>query len=125
MIAQAETKAKAAGQLITFRVMDAADPRLAVPPFDLILGRHLLWALPEPARVLERWVRLLAPGGRLLLIEGYWHTGGGLHAQAVVEALPADLTNILVQNLSDRTVLWGGAVTDERYALVADLPATV
>ncbi len=124
MIAQAETKASAAGQRITFKVMDAANPQLAEPPFDVIVCRHLLWALPEPACALQRWVGMLAPGGRLLLIEGYWKTSGGLHAQAVVEALPAGLTNVLIQNLSDLPALWGGAVTDERYAVIADLPAT-
>ncbi len=66
---------------------------------------------------------MLAPSGRLLLIEGYWYTGGGLHAQEVVEALPTSLTNVLVQNLSDQAALWGGEVTDERYAVIADLPA--
>ncbi len=122
MVAHAELKALAAGHRIAFTVMDASDPQLSTQRFDGILCRHLLWTLPEPALVLRRWMDMLAPGGRLLLIEGYWKTGG-LHAHAVTQALPALLTNVLVQNLSDQSALWGGAVMDERYAVIADLPA--
>lgn len=125
MIAQAIAKAQAAGQSITFKVMEASDPQLSPQHFDLIVCRHLLWALPEPALVLQRWVKLLAPEGRLLLIEGYWHTGGGLHAAEVVAMLPTVLTGVTLQNLSDQPALWGGAVVDERYAVIADLPANV
>ena len=124
MIAQAQAKAQAVGRAIPFHVMDAARPHLPSQPFALILCRHLLWALPEPALVLRRWTDLLAPGGRLLLIEGYWHTGGGLHAEAVVAALPPAMVNVVVQVLSAQPTLWGGAVTDERYLIVADLPTT-
>ncbi len=122
MVAQAQAKAQAAGQRITFQVMDASDPRFAPQHFAVIICRHLLWALPEPDRVLQRWVDLLVPGGRLVLIEGYWHTGGGLHAQQIVEALPALMRGVVVQNLSDQATLWGNPVSDERYVVVADLP---
>ena len=120
MIDQARAKAHAAGQKISFQVMDAATPDFAPDPFDLIVCRHLLWALPEPERVLQRWVKLLAPGGRLLLIEGYWHTGGGLHAQQILAMLPPTLSVVVVENLRDRPDLWGATVTDERYLVVAD-----
>ncbi|MCL5998876.1 MAG: methyltransferase domain-containing protein [Chloroflexi bacterium] len=123
MVARAEAKAPTAGQRITHKVMDAANPQLVPQRFDVIVCRHLLWALPAPPLVLRRWVELLAPAGRLLLIEGYWKTGGGLHSYEIVEALPASLTGILVQDLSGQPELWGGWVTDERYAVIADLSA--
>lgn len=121
MIARAEAKANAAQQSITFHVMDAAFPQLPTQQFDVVICRHLLWALPEPNQVLQRWVQLLKPGGRLLLIEGFWHTGAGLHSHQIVGALPASLTNIAVQNLSDQPDLWGSQVNDERYLIKADL----
>ena len=121
MISLAAMKAVAAGQSITFQVMDAAFPQLSLQHFDALVCRHLLWALPEPAQVLRRWVTLLKPGGRFMLIEGYWNTGAGLHAREIIEALPAALINILVQDLSDQPEFWGGAVSDERYAISADL----
>jgi SAM-dependent methyltransferase len=123
MIAHAQAKAKHSGYSIQFQVMDAAYPQLAPEQFDAIVCRHLLWALPEPDQVLRRWVRLLKPRGRLLLIEGFWHTGAGLHADQITEALPNSLTNVSVQNLNDQTDLWGGKVNDERYLITAELLA--
>ena len=83
--------------------------------------RHLLWALPEPKQVLQRWVEFLKPKGRLLLIEGYWWTDAGLHAEEVITMLPPGFTNISIQDLSKDPNLWGGAVSDERYAVIAKL----
>ena len=122
MIERARAKAAAAGQNIAFHIMDAAFPALPPQQFDAVICRHLLWALPEPAEVLQRWVGLLRPGGRLALIEGFWSTGAGLRAGDLVALLPSALTNVVVESLSDRPALWGGAVTDERYAISADLP---
>ena len=123
MILQAKAKAAAAGQSISFQVMDATFPQLPLQHFDSIVCRHLLWALPEPARVLRRWVELLKPSGRLVLIEGYWKTGSGLHVQEIVAALPPTLINVAIQDLTDQPELWGSAVSDERYAIVVDLLA--
>jgi len=121
MLTLAEAKARAAGQTIRFQVMDAAFPQFPPGQFDALVCRHLLWALPGIDQVLHRWVSLLKPGGRLLLVEGYWFTGGGLHAPELVAALPASLTNIAVRNLSDQPDLWGGPCSDERYCIIADL----
>jgi SAM-dependent methyltransferase len=101
--------------------MDAAFPQLPHNQFDVIICRHLLWALPEPAQVLRRWAELLKSKGRLLLIEGYWETGGGLQAKQITEILPPSFSGYMVQDLSDNPNLWGKKVTDERYAIVADL----
>jgi 2-polyprenyl-3-methyl-5-hydroxy-6-metoxy-1,4-benzoquinol methylase len=120
MVALARAKAAAQGHAILFHVMDAAFPRLRPgQQFSAILCRHLLWALPEPRSVLQRWADLLEPGGMLLLIEGFWHTGSGLHADEVVGAIPASFSKIAVHPLSDQPALWGGPVTDERFLVVA------
>ena len=119
MIARARVKARAFGQRIDFQVMDAAAPQFPPAAFDALVCRHLLWALPDPLRVLQRWAELLKPGGRLLLVEGYWSTGAGLHAPQLLAALPPVLTLISMQNLSGQADLWGGPVSDERYALCA------
>ena len=121
MIAHAKTKAAAHGRSVTFLVMDAAAPALPAGSYDAIVCRHVLWALPDTAAVLARWAALLRPGGRLLLIEGFWHTGGGLHAADLLALLPPSLLHATVHDLSGRIDLWGGPVADERYAITADL----
>lgn len=121
MISLARAKAARQGYHIEFRVMEAAFPQLPNNHYGVIVCRHLLWALPEPAQVLQRWAALLKPRGRLLLIEGHWGTGGGLHAKQVTAMLPAAFSAFLIQDLSDHPDLWGKAVSDERYAIVADL----
>ena len=78
-----------------------------------MLCRHVLWALPDPAAALRHWIDLLAPGGRLVLVEGRWFNGAGLSAAetvALVEATgrPAELTRL------PEPVYWGRAITDER-----------
>ena len=120
MISLARAKAAAHGLQIEFHVMDAAFPRFSGQPFDVIVCRHVLWALPEPAQVLQRWSELLKPKGRLILIEGFWATGAGLHAQEILPMLPPSFTYVSNQNLSDNPKYWGGHVTDERYSIIAD-----
>jgi 2-polyprenyl-3-methyl-5-hydroxy-6-metoxy-1,4-benzoquinol methylase len=121
MIALAEAKAKKAQQSIRFQVMDAAFPEFPSQQFDAIICRHLLWTLPEPEQVLQRWTKLVKPEGRLLLIEGFWHTGAGLHATDILAMLPESTSEVNLQNLSDQADFWGSAVTDERYIITAVL----
>lgn len=123
MIDLAREKAARLGHHIEFEVMDAAFPQLQPHQFDGIVCRHLLWALPDPAGVLGRWAELMRPGGRLLLIEGFWETGGGLHAKQIIEMLPPSFLLISHQDLSDHPALWGKPVSDERFAIIADLAA--
>ncbi|NUS50409.1 MAG: SAM-dependent methyltransferase, partial [Nocardioidaceae bacterium] len=72
----------------------------------------------DPADALRRWAALLRPGGRLVLVEGFWSTGAGLRADqttALVEGLgrAAELTR-----LRD-PAYWGRVVDDERYVVLS------
>ena len=120
MLARAEAKASSSRQQITFKVDDAADPHITLQRFDVIVCRHVLWSLPDRTQALRRWAELLLPSGCMILIEGFWHTGAGLHAQEIVEALPSSMTNVAVHNLSLQPRLWGKAVADVRYAVLAE-----
>lgn len=120
MISFAQTKAATQGLQVEFHVMDAASPRLGHQRFDVILCRHLLWTLPEPKQVLQRWAELLKENGRLILIEGHWETGAGLRAEEIIEILPATFIKFSLQELSQNANFWGKAVRDERYAIIAD-----
>ena len=120
MLAIAKNKAADQGLQIAFHLMNAAIPQFDHKQFDIILCRHLLWALPEPKDVLQRWAALLKQKGRFVLIEGYWGTGSGLHASEIIEMLPSSFATIVVQDLSGNPGLWGKEITDERYAIIAE-----
>jgi ubiquinone/menaquinone biosynthesis C-methylase UbiE len=117
MIRLARAKARAAGVAVDFVRGDAADPPFAEASFDLVLARHVLWAFENPDAVLQRWVDLLAPDGRLILIEGQWSTGAGLSASECRSLVLQHRVEADLQHLSENTQLWGRPVDDDRYLI--------
>ena len=113
MVSRARIKAPQAH----FFVADAADPPLPDGHYDAVLCRHVLWALPDPAGAVDRWTRLLADPGILLLIEGRWDTGAGLAAADVEKLVRRSMARVEVLPLDD-PALWGSPISDERYAVV-------
>jgi SAM-dependent methyltransferase len=101
-----------------FTVGDAADPPLPRRSYDVVLCRHVLWALADPRAALGRWVDLLAPEGRLVLVEGSWSTGAGLSAAETVALLDEAGRPASVRRLVD-PAYWGRPIEDERYVVVA------
>ncbi|MBV7695278.1 bifunctional 2-polyprenyl-6-hydroxyphenol methylase/3-demethylubiquinol 3-O-methyltransferase UbiG [Streptomyces sp. TRM70350] len=114
-------RAKPAGRDAVFLVGDAAAPPVGERRFDVVLVRHVLWALPDPGRALRHWWALLRPGGRLVLVEGVWGTVApvGMAAERVRELLAPVAGAVRVERLSQDPALWGRVVDDERYAVVA------
>ncbi|MFD7448008.1 class I SAM-dependent methyltransferase [Kitasatospora sp. NPDC059827] len=136
MVARARAKLAAAGLAGRFLVGDAGVPPVREGGFDVLLSRHLIWTLPDPERALRAWVRLLRPGGRLVLVEGRWREageqatlyvagaerlpwGGGVGADELAAAVRPLVAELRVEPLGADADLWGGPVHDERYALVA------
>lgn len=72
MIERARHKAQHDGLEVEFCVGDAVDLDLPDETYDLVVARHVIWNLPDPARGVAEWLRVLRPGGRLALIEGKW-----------------------------------------------------
>jgi SAM-dependent methyltransferase len=118
MVAAAEAKARAAAVAARFRQGDAAAPPYPPGAADVILSRHVLWALPDPDAALARWAALLAPGGRLVLVEGRWSTGAGIPADACRELVLRHRREAVVERLDD-PALWGREIDDERYVVVS------
>jgi len=114
-------RAKLAGRDAAFLVGDATAPPVGEQRFDVVLVRHLLWALPDPGRVLRHWRELVRPGGRLVLVEGVWGTVSpvGLPADLLTDLLAPLAGEVRVERLSQDALLWGREVADERYAVVA------
>ncbi len=117
MIGRARAKALAAGAPARFAIGDASRPALSPGSFDVVLARHLVWALPDAAASLRAWVHLLAPGGRLVLVEGRWGNVSGLSADELRAVVGPLVREVAVTPLTDEA-LWGKAIDDERYALV-------
>lgn len=71
MLALAKEKAATAGAVVRFEHADAENLPFAASSFDLVMTRHVLWTLPHPEAALDEWVRVLRPGGRLVVIDGH------------------------------------------------------
>ena len=75
MIAEARRKAKARGLIVRFQQADAEQLPFARGRFDLVMSRHLLWTLPHPEAAIDEWIRVLRPGGRLVVVDGQFDVG--------------------------------------------------
>lgn len=131
----AAARAKCAGRDAAFLVGDAVAPAVGKGRFAAVVVRHLVWTLPDPHAALRRWVTLLRPGGRLVLVEGRWAGvgatapyaqgtdrmpwAGGASAHALVEALEPYVATLSVEDLSSDPRLWGRQVSDVRYVVLA------
>ena len=118
--------AKAAGRDasrggVRFVVGDAAAPPLPAASYDVVLCRHVLWAMPDPAAALRTWLGLLVPGGRLVLVEGRWSTGAGLAAAETVALVEAAGRTASLTRLPEPRY-WGREIADERYVVVSAGP---
>jgi SAM-dependent methyltransferase len=118
MIRRAREKNKRTIPRPAFTVADAADPPLRKGSFDVVLSRHVLWAMPDPAVALRNWIELLTPGGLLILIEGRWTTGVGLTADECVLLVSELRKDVELRTLDDPSY-WGAATTDERYLITS------
>jgi ubiquinone/menaquinone biosynthesis C-methylase UbiE len=70
MLERARAKAKARRRTIAFRLGDAENTMEPDGHYDVIVNRHLVWTLVDPAAAFAEWLRVLKPGGRLVIIDG-------------------------------------------------------
>jgi SAM-dependent methyltransferase len=118
MVGKARLKLASYGREAHVTVGDAATPPWPPASFDVVMTRHVLWAMDDPDGALRRWVTLLAPGGVLLLVEGLWWTGGGMGSSEVTDLVLRHRAEAEVVVLDDPG-FWGGPVRDERIAVVS------
>jgi len=64
-------------------VMDACQLAFADGTFDAIVAPYVLTVLPRPEASLDEWVRVLKPGGEIVLVN---HIGAAAGPQAWIEA---------------------------------------
>ena len=118
MVSRARTKAEAADVAVDVRVGDANRPDLDPAAYDVVLSRHVLWAMDDPAAALQRWLGLLAPGGSLVLVEGSWSTGAGITAEEAVALVRGTGREVELRRLPE-SVYWGKEISDDRYLLLS------
>jgi ubiquinone/menaquinone biosynthesis C-methylase UbiE len=70
MLELARRKAKARQRNISFRIGDAENTMEQDGHYDVVVNRHLVWTLVAPAAAFKEWLRVLKPGGRLLIVDG-------------------------------------------------------
>src|SRR6266436_2391423 len=75
MLAEARRKAAERSASIRFEEADAEQLPFAPGSFGLVISRHLLWTLPHPEAAIDEWVRVLRPGGRLVVVDGQFDAG--------------------------------------------------
>lgn len=70
MLELARAKAASRGRCIHFHLGDAEKTLEADESYDVIVTRHLVWTLIDPQACFNEWLRVLKPGGKLLIIDG-------------------------------------------------------
>ena len=127
----ARLTAKAADRGLAIQVMETDATHPPAGEFDAIVERHLVWTLPDPAGALAAW-HAVAPGGRLVLIEGSWTDRGasaadrlrlGARALADLVRKPApDHHDHYSARMNAALPYHGGLTPDEAVALVEASP---
>lgn len=72
MIKIAREKAEEQGLKCNFQYGDAEELPFEDETFDIVANRHLLWTLTRPGKAIREWVRVLKPGGKILIMDGDW-----------------------------------------------------
>ncbi len=70
MLAKARDKSKLRQSNIRFLLGDAENTFEDDDSYDVIVTRHLVWTLIDPAMAFAEWLRVLKPGGKLLIVDG-------------------------------------------------------
>ena len=113
MLAKARAKHEGAPRL-RFLPADAQRAMEPEASYDAILCRHLVWTLTEPEAAFADWLRMLRPGGRLLVYDGDW-----------AKPKPSGRWAARILALWDRIApepYYDGPMSDRHAAIMARLP---
>jgi ubiquinone/menaquinone biosynthesis C-methylase UbiE len=111
MLAEARRKATERGVSVRFEEADTEHLPFPAASFDLAISRHLLWTLPHPEAAIDEWIRVLRPGGRLVVADGQFDPG------FLVEPSQNARTSAEYAAIGDRLPFLGGRPREEIEAL--------
>lgn len=69
MIQEARAVAEFLAIPAAFRMMNAQETAFESESFDAIVTRNLVWTLPDPLGAYREWLRILRPGGTLIVFD--------------------------------------------------------
>jgi ubiquinone/menaquinone biosynthesis C-methylase UbiE len=90
------------GDNVRFYLGDAENTMLPDGRYDAVVCRHLVWTLLAPEDAFRDWLRVLKPGGHLIIIDGNWQH------QALVAKAAARIAK-LWDRIRPRPVLYDAA----------------
>src|SRR5262249_45381154 len=84
--------------------------QLPFPPgsFHLAVSRHVLWTLPHPEAALDEWIRVLRPGGRVVVIDGSQYNDASAPPQRENARTSAEYAGV-----GDQLPFYGGRPLEE------------
>jgi ubiquinone/menaquinone biosynthesis C-methylase UbiE len=102
MLAEAQHKASEQTVTVRFEQADAEHLPFSAGSFDLAISRHVLWTLPHPEEAIDEWIRVLRPGGRIVVVDGQFDPG------SLVEPSQNARTSTEYAAIGDRLPFLGG-----------------
>jgi ubiquinone/menaquinone biosynthesis C-methylase UbiE len=132
MLARARAKARLRDRPLRFLMGDAEKTMEPDSSYDVITNRHLVWTLVDPEAAFTEWLRVLKPGGQLLIVDGDFVNSGlsarlanavaraiaRFRATAPASAQSAEMTETH-QSILSRVYFSGGARAKAVVALLA------
>jgi ubiquinone/menaquinone biosynthesis C-methylase UbiE len=111
-VARAKHKGK---ERLRFILADAENTMEPDAAYDAVVCRHLVWTLTAPQETFREWLRLLKPGGRLLVYDGDWT------APSPTGRLFAWLVS-LIDRMQGADPYYDGAMSDKHEQIMRALP---
>ena len=112
MLAEARRKAAERGTSVRFEEADAEQLPFPAGSFDFAISRHVLWTLPHPEAAIDDWIRVLRPGGRLVVVDSQFDVESASPAQQNAR------TSAEYAAVGDQLPFLGGRPREEIHALL-------
>ena len=119
MTEEAKVNAGEISEKIDFRRENAMRLTFPEQSFDVVLSRNLTWNLPDPKAAYREWLRVLKPGGLMLVFDANWYDF--LVDEGKKAAFDADREKVAELGLEDYNIGDGFDVMDE---IARHLPMT-
>jgi len=83
MLSEAAKNAESRNADVSFMQMDCHSLEFADESFDFVVTRNSLWTLYNPAGAYKEWIRVLKPGGKMIVFDSAW--GHEYHCPGAME----------------------------------------